>query len=390
MGKDFKITGIKSAELDTFIDIVANSLGIPKEQWKIVRKYIEFNGISNIRVIRDGKNITGGLGLIPWGHFFGGRSVEAVGIGFVGIAPEYRRIGVASKLLSNMLNEMHDKKMPISTLFPASIPLYRKAGYECAMEKTRVKINLRDIDVRNMSLDVVPYKGLAALKEVYTKYARMQNGFIDRNELCWISNARGWGITGRTAYLIKRGKEVEGYIIFTPREEDKPIYIPDLVYLTRDAAERILTLLADHSSVFKMARFPGSCLDPILQHLKIQAYEFDKVYYCMLRIVHVEEALQARGYVSGVEAEIHFEISDDIIRSNNGRFILSVSDGRGKVKKGGDGKVRIDIRSLAQLYSGYYTPDQLKIAGKIEGSDSDLAELVPIFAGPRPWIRDDF
>ena len=390
MGKDLKISNIKSSELDTLIDIVAPALGIPREHWKVVKKYLAGAGISNILTIRDGNKIIGGLLINRWGHFFGGRSIKAAGIGFVGIALEYRRAGVASKLLASMLNELHKEKMPISTLYPASPALYRKAGYEFAMEHTSVKINLRDIDFRNTSLDVVPYKGIKTLKEVYAKYARMQNGATDRNDTAWISAANGWLDKSRTIYLVKRGKEAEGYIVFSPMEEEKPIYVPDLAYITRDAAERILTILADHSTVFKNAKFDASVSDPIFQMLPHRAYEFKTPEYAMLRIVHVPEALQARGYPSGIEAEIHFDIADDIITANNGRFILSVKDGKGKVRKGGDGSVRIDIRSLAQMYASFRTPNELKIAGNIEGTQSDLDTLTPIFSGPRPWLRDDF
>ena len=79
----------------------------------------------------------------------------------------------------------------------------------------------------------------------------------------------------------------------------------------------------------------------------------------MLRIIDVVGALSKRGYPMGLDAELHLEVSDRAIASNNGKFCLRVSQGRGEVTKGGKGEFQLDVRGLAPLYTGLFTPIQL-------------------------------
>jgi predicted acetyltransferase len=86
----------------------------------------------------------------------------------------------------------------------------------------------------------------------------------------------------------------------------------------------------------------------------------------LLRVVDVAKALEKRGYPSGVQAELHLEVQDDLIAENNGRFILSVSHGQGEVTRGGTGELKLHIRELAPLYTSLFTPYQLQLTGRLE------------------------
>ncbi|MGF1673227.1 MAG: sterol carrier protein domain-containing protein [Rivularia sp. (in: cyanobacteria)] len=110
----------------------------------------------------------------------------------------------------------------------------------------------------------------------------------------------------------------------------------------------------------------------------------------MLRIINVEKALSTRGYLSGIERELHLEITDDLIVENNGKFILSVSKGSGNVVKGGKGELKLDIGGLAPLYTGLFTPQQLQLAGKLNGTQAALSIATEIFTGSSPWMADFF
>jgi len=390
--KEFKVTGIKPSELERLVYVVSNALIIPTKEHKKILEHLRDYGLSSLRAIRDGNKIIGGLQILNWGLYFGGRGIPAAGISVVGIAPEYRRVGAASTLMAETVRELYDQGVEISALFPANIPLYRKSGYEIAMEWCKIILKLRDIPLRNMDLDIVRYKGKNTkdLENVYRRFASATNGNIDRTRFEWknIIHSR-WG-PKRVVYLIKRGKDVEGYVILPEDVEERTTTIYDCCVLSRDATERLITFLADYSTMVEKAKFYGSRTDPLLQLIPNSAYEFKEMMYCMLRIVSVPKALAARGYPVGLEAEIHLEVEDNIIKQNSGRYVLKVKDGAGSVRKGGDGKVKIDVRSLAQLFSGFLSPMELRLGGTIEGSDGDLERLAPIFAGPRPWIRDMF
>ena len=58
--------------------------------------------------------------------------------------------------------------------------------------------------------------------------------------------------------------------------------------------------------------------------------------------------------------------------------------------RGGDGNVRLDVRALAPIYTGFTTPRALRSQGRIDGDERSLAALGAIFAGPLPWMQDEF
>jgi predicted acetyltransferase len=388
----FDVTTIKPSELKPLTEIVLPALLVPYNERKKVREIMKARSIENFRAVRYGRRIVGGLFIYYWGHFFGGKSVPAAAIADVGVAPEHRRLGAASKLLVETLRELHRDGVAISTLYPANFALYRKTGYERAMEHAVFEIKLADIRLRNMALDAVPHEGksLRILKEIYKRFASATNGNVDRDEIEWDRIAKPWFAPDARVYLFKRGREVEGYVILWFRERDRTLVFHDYAVLSRDAAERLVTLLADHSTVVEKALFPGSYNDPLLQFLPVDSYKLTWHPDCMLRIVSVPRALRARGYPAGVEAELHLEVSDDILGENIGRLVLKVRDGKGTLKRGGEGRIKLDIRALAQLYTGFMSPGDLRLAGNLVYPDDDLPILQTVFSGPRPWIRDDF
>ena len=87
---------------------------------------------------------------------------------------------------------------------------------------------------------------------------------------------------------------------------------------------------------------------------------------------------------------MHFDVSDDVLPANNRRFTMEVSGGAARVRKGGRGDLKIDVRGLAPLYSGHLSVRELQSTGYVNGSEDALAAAGAIFAGPAPWMPDIF
>ena len=134
----------------------------------------------------------------------------------------------------------------------------------------------------------------------------------------------------------------------------------------------------------------GGPNDPLLELLPENAARILHSEPLMLRIVSVPLALRARGYPAGLEARVDFRISDGLIAQNDGDFTVKVSGGKATVRRGGTGSVRLDIRSLAQLFTGKCSPRELALLGRIEAGEKELDALAPVFAGPAPGLPDDF
>jgi len=82
--------------------------------------YVNRIGRENLRVIRQGAQVVGGLEMISMGQWWGGQRVPMTGIAGVGIAPEYRGTGAAIAMIKHAVKELHTNGVPISVLYKTS------------------------------------------------------------------------------------------------------------------------------------------------------------------------------------------------------------------------------------------------------------------------------
>ncbi len=346
--------------------------------------------IGNVRVVRKDGAVAGGLNLIPMGQWFGGRSVPMAGIGGVGIDPQHRAGGLASILMRSVVEELQTSGCALSALYPATVPVYRRVGYELSGSFSRYSIRTNTIDIRERELDVtfVETPDAEMLADLYTKRARLTSGNLDRSPWFW---ERVLNPPKTTLHTYVFGDE--GYVTFTQPSGDGWGYdlaLRDIVALTPRAARRIWTFFADHRSFTEKVKWVGTQADPLVFHLREQDWKLEDDWTWMLRVIDVERALTERGYSGELETEVSFEIADDLLPANNGSFTLHISGGKGEISRNGNARTKLDVRGLASLYTGFMSAETLRGTGYIEGPDEDLARLSAIFAGPAPWLADFF
>jgi predicted acetyltransferase len=353
---------------------------------------IYFNrvGLENFRTLRQTGQIVGGLALLHMGQWFGGQCVPMTGIAAVGIAPEYRGAGAALSLMQQMLQELSANEVPLSALYPATQRLYRKVGYEQAGTLCGWEMPTESIQKQERSpVQAMPLSH-ETLQPLYQQQAKLTNGNLDRNAALWQQVLQPAEKETLYGYLLGPTDRPEGYLIYSQqRINGKTILqVKDWVVLSPAAVQGFWAFVADHRSMLKQVRWRGSAIDPLTLGLAEQTATLTFTERWMLRIVNVVKALEKRGYPAGVEAELHLEIHDDLLPENNGKFILSVSQGRGEVTPGGKGELQLDIRGLAPLYTGLFTPAQLQLTGHLATAALSTATL--LFAGTSPWMPDSF
>lgn len=355
--------------------------------------YINRVGVENLRVIHQNEQIVGGLALISMSQWWGGVSVPMTGIAAVGIACQYRGTGGAIALMQHTVKELYTNGVPISVLYPATQRLYRKAGYEqagsaCVWEIPALSIHQE----QPLSVKPVVPINLEVFHDLYQKQARLNNGYLDRSQFMWQDVNQPLEKQTLYAYLIGEANQPQGYIIFSQhRDKDGTILrIRDWVVLTTAAAQTFWSFLANHRSQIDKIRWRSSPVDSLSLLLPEQTAKVKHISRWMLRVVDVVKALEKRGYPTKIQTELHLEVEDDLIAENNGKFILSVANGRGEVTKGGKGELKLDIKGLAPLYTNLFTPQQLQISGKLQATETSLDAASQIFAGSSPWMIDFF
>jgi predicted acetyltransferase len=268
---------------------------------------------------------------------------------------------------------------------------FEQAG---ARFETRVQISGLDFHERTLALRPVEASDLPAIHDVYRRYAQRQQGWLDRTAYLWsrVTHPKGEHAYG---YLVEGSAGVEGYVYLTrrplnPRDFQQELNLTDLVALTPAAGRRLLSFLGDHGSIAREAVWRGGPVNPLLFLLREQTYQVKHLFHWMLRVLDVPAVLQARGYPAGISGALHFEVDDDLFPENRGRFVLEVEDGEAEVRPGGDGDVRLHVRALSTLYTGFLSPTALQLAGALEADEVSLRTAMALFSGPPPAMPDMF
>jgi predicted acetyltransferase len=356
--------------------------------------YINQIGIENFRIIRGLEELAGGLATLDMGQWWGGVRVPMTGIAAVGIAPEYRGSGAAIALMQHTLKELYAKGIPLSALYPAVQSLYRKVGYEQGGNWCNWEVATKSIQVREQPLPLQRIVDInhQVFHELYQQQARQTHGYLDRHRAIWERLIQPDEKETFYAYFIGSKEKPQGYILFSqhPAEDGAILRIKDWVILTAAAAQTFWSFLASHRSQIDKVRWRSSVSDSLTLLLPEQTAKLRNTMRWMLRIIDVVKALEMRGYPSEIQTELHLDIQDNLLDANNGKFILSVANGRGEVTKGGKGELQLDVRELASLYTSLFTPYHLQIAGKLHGTETAISAATQIFAGASPWMADFF
>jgi predicted acetyltransferase len=359
-------------------------------------------------VVREDAKPIGGLVLIPMGQWFGGKRVSMTGVAAVAVEPQVRGRGVAKHLLASTLHELRDKGVALSALYPATNAVYRAVGFEIAGSRYEVRAPCRSlaVDVRALrdearalgdearALSVVRLDRPddPRIRSVYRDVAQRSPGWLDRDEYMW-GRVPEWRGETRDGYAVLAGHDVLGYVFLAQRRLDTGrhnLFLSDLAASDARAALRLFAFLGDHRSLAEDVIWFGGPHDALLTVLPEQSYSLRSMLYWMLRVVDVRAALEQRGYSASVQAELHFDVRDELIAANHGRVILHLENGRATVKPGGKGRLELDVRGLAMLYSGFLSAEALFATGRLKAEKNDLARASAVFAGPAPSMPDMF
>jgi predicted acetyltransferase len=347
----------------------------------------------------SGEELVATTEVMPWGQFFGGRSVPMGAVASVAVRPDQRGRGIAPRLLARAVDQMHERGLVISTLHPATTRFYRGLGWEIGGE----------FGVRR-----VPCASLAGLppgepecmrparsddddsvRECYGRVAPAISGAVDR------ADARGRALEieldrpHRYRYVYEVDDRIDGYVVYDQHETDRQwgfgITVHELVAADARAAVTLWRHLGSHAAQVDTVTVLAMPLDDITLRLPEQAVELVGVNRWMTRIVDAAGAIAARGYPAGVRAEVHLQLADRLAPWNDGRFVLRVEGGEGKLSPGGTGDVHLSVNALASLYTGWASAPVLAAAGLVHhAGERDLASLDAAFAGPRPYLFDNF
>jgi predicted acetyltransferase len=373
-------------------DLLAETYGVPRE---LIGPWFDYAGRQNLRVLREDGQVAAGLIRVPMGQFWGRRSIRTCGVAGVGTSPALRGKGLATRLMHAAVSEMRAEGFPLAALYPSTQPLYRRAGFEQAGTCFRFRAPPRSLTGGDRALPMrsLTIEDLPAVEALYRQVASSRDGWLDRGSYIWhrVRFPRGRTVHG---YVVGETSPVDGYIFLsrslTP-DGFNEVGITDLAARSPAGWRRLLAFLADHGSMTSEVGWFGGTDEPLLHPLaEVDEVKVEAHITYMLRVLHLQAALTARGYPVGLCAELELDVVDPLFEENAGRWRLRVKEGRATVERGGDGALGCDVRSLATLFSGFRSATALAELGLLTGPASALAAADAVFAGRPPSMRETF
>ena len=101
--------------------------------------------VEKMRCVLEGDRIVAAAAARDFRQWFGGRELGMSGIWGVVTLPEHRGGGLATRAVTDLLEEARAKGQPLSVLYPATQRPYRGMGFELAGTMTRHAVALDDL-----------------------------------------------------------------------------------------------------------------------------------------------------------------------------------------------------------------------------------------------------
>lgn len=393
MADDLTVRQMREDERDVVREVHRRSFNVPRK----LHESLPVPPAETIRVAELGGQVVGALRFHRIAHFFGGRPVPAAGIGGVAVTPEARGHRVAERLMVSTLRELRRDGIAISTLYPATVPVYRRCGYEYFGFRIRYRAPL-DALPRSAGLECAAFTDddRDEIAACYRAWASARNGLIDRPAEWWtriLTSIEPDEDVYRTC--VREDGRITGYLVFTQaRRGDShwefDLDCRDFVWTTPAAASALLSYAGRHRSIGRDIVWTGGANDTMSFLLPEQDAVHDGWFRQMVRLVDVPAAFEARGYPAHVEAAVELRVDDPSIEENAGGWRVDVSGGTAKVAPASRASASVDVRTLAAIWAGMLTASDARRLGSLDATDAEVETLDELFRGPTPWVNDWF
>lgn len=317
-----------------------------------------------------------------------------VSIGFITSVctyPEYSGKGIMSNLMRQSLTRMTEKGQVLALLYPYSIPLYRKFGWEIVSNKISYTVKDRQIPiqakvsgfVRRVNWDNEEFMDLHA------RFAKQTHGCLYRDKLAWEEYWRWDEDDTAVAVYYSENEKPMGYMVYMIK--DDIMHIKEMIYLNREAQKGLWEYIRAHDSMIDEVRGNTYFNEPIAFYMNDGDIRETIRPYIMGRIVDVRGFLKkyhCNPNEKGVRIAI--EVTDSFLEWNNTKLTVLFKKGKCKICDDDIARyhVRMSIATLTALLLGYKSAKQLFRAERIEGDMDAVRRLDDVLLHESPYISD--
>ncbi|HET7800021.1 MAG TPA: GNAT family N-acetyltransferase [Humibacillus xanthopallidus] len=351
-------------------------------------------------VTDEGGELVGAGRIRPYEQAWGGRLLQMGGVAGVYVEPSARGQGVATTVTRGLITRMGELGDVVSCLFPTTVSLYRRSGYEVGGVQQRTTYagpTLRDLGSLPM--------GRAATPSPAPRPRRARPDDAEAIHRMLRDDAARHGRSGPmppSVEKVRRMIELDELITYVLPDglviydlASAALTVEHLVAATPESAAALWGLVGSGSAAVPTVHTYLDPRDPLTLMLGgLPSEEVHQVPW-MARVIDLEAAFGARGFAPLVRAGVDLVVHDDEAPRNSGRWRLSVGDGSGRAERADADPTdvgrpaRVGARGLAALWCGW-SASRLRLAGLLsDGSPDDDAALALVFAAA-PYITEYF
>jgi predicted acetyltransferase len=358
--------------------------------------------VEELRVLEDEHGAPIGLllarGLRVW---WGGRPLPAAQLSGLSVRAEHRGRGAGGELLRHWLQEAHDRGATVTTLFPATVHLYRRAGFAYAGTWTLYEASARHLpSVWPDGYRAVPFPlsdDPAPLQERFARILPAHSGQVERDATWWRELILGEREGGPPqAYLIDGPEGPDGWAVLGIEERPgrqgpvTQVSVLDWGAVSADGWRSLLALTAGFSSLDATVAWKGPDPEPLALLLREEDLRQIRQARFMARVLDVPDAFAARGYPEQARGRFTVEVADEVCPWVAGTWTVEVDGGEGKAARvDSRAAARTDAAGLSALFAGYLDAGDLATMGAVSGmTPEDLSFWRAVHAGPPPWSAD--
>jgi len=347
-----------------------------------------------------------------------GGEIDAGGLTWVGVHPQFRRRGVLTAMIRDHLQQVRDRGEPVSALHASEATIYGRFGYGTAGRHLMMELGrgaeLRDVpgsDQVRLRFERVDVERHADLVGDCFEAARAGvPGFVSRNTPGkrrrvlddQLFTRRRTGVETLRILVAESddGGPARGYALFRRKHDwsgaspNGTVQVRELVARDAAAAHALWSRLLDLDLMSTVELSDRPIDDPLLSMLadprSAKPVVVDGIW---VRLVDLPAALAARRYTADVDVVL--EVTDTLCPWNAGRWHLTGGPDAAACRPATDATdapvLSLDVRELGAAYLGSETLSHLASAGLVRASDPHaLLRASAAFSWPvkayTPWM----
>jgi predicted acetyltransferase len=320
-------------------------------------------------------------------QLWGGRPVPMAGVAGVIVSPEWRGQGVATLLMNATLDRAVERGDAVAVLFPATMPPYRKLGFEVA--GTVVKTSFPAAALRALGTPAIavrrPTAGDADLIADLMRREATRRGDCGPLDLSTDDIRELLDDSDNICYLA-----ADGVLVYAWDGQD--LRVERLVAESSETTRALWAIVGSGASAVRHVYTYQPVHDPIHWILDEKPRPEVEQERWMMRVLDAPAAIAQRGFPCGVRADVRLRLVDPQHERCTGAFRLRIADGGGELAADHEDEkdaVQLGPNGLAALYAG--TPMwTIRNAGLVSGGTLEQHALLDAAFAAHPFLLDTF